>query len=78
MSVHEGVSPRARRILDLDDHCLLKILENLDPLPDRFNAAASCKVHVSRCLCLRCSVTTKPRDSGRSDTPVHAEVLQRH
>lgn len=33
-----------KTILQLDDASLLRILELLDPLPDRFHAAQVCKV----------------------------------
>lgn len=31
-------------LLCLDDGCLMRVLELLTPLPDRFNTAISCKV----------------------------------
>jgi hypothetical protein len=34
----------AKTILDLDDNCLHRVLTFLEPLPDRFNAGATCKV----------------------------------
>ena len=33
-----------KNILDLDDACLLHLFSLLNPLPDLFNAARSCKV----------------------------------
>ena len=41
---HPPPSHSGQHILDLDDACLLKILQTLDPLPDLFSAAASCRV----------------------------------
>jgi hypothetical protein len=35
---------RSKSILDLDDACLIHLFGLLDPLPDLFNAARSCKV----------------------------------
>lgn len=36
--------PENKRILDLDDACLLHIFSFLNPLPDLFNAARACTV----------------------------------
>jgi len=43
----ENIRPtisRSKTILDLDDACLIHLFNLLNPLPDLFNAARSCKV----------------------------------
>jgi hypothetical protein len=41
-----SLGARAFHLNDLDDACLLSILSQLDPLPDLFNIAASCRVRL--------------------------------
>lgn len=38
---------RSKTILDLDDACLIHLFNLLNPLPDLFNAARSCKVIIA-------------------------------
>jgi hypothetical protein len=40
----ENSIKRPKNILDLDDACLIYLFNLLNPLPDLFNAARSCKV----------------------------------